>query len=96
MSKGQAIPEQTAHGQKSDQWWGHWSPQDSSLKCSAWKGFKKLWSKKILSPKKNFKKILGLKKNFGLKKNWGPKWILGPKNFSEKYFGSKKNLGSEK
>ena len=31
--------------------------QDSSLKCSAWNGFTKFLSKKILGPKKNFKKI---------------------------------------
>ena len=47
--------------------------QDSSLKCSAWKGFKKIWSKKNFRLKKNFNKFFSLKKNVGLKKIWGPK-----------------------
>ena len=46
-----------------------------SLKCSAWKGFKKFASKKILGPKNIlcqkiiFKKNL-VPKNFGLKKSF--------------------------
>ena len=41
--------------------------QDSSLKSSAWKGFKKRWSKKIFGPKKISTKILSLIKILVLK-----------------------------
>ena len=67
--------------------------QDSSLRCSAWKGFRKVLSRKMLGPKKNFKKkiwvkkrILVRKKKFGLKNFWvrksfGLKMFLVPVKF---------------
>ena len=67
--------------------------QDSSQKCSAWKGLTKLLSKKTLGPKKNFKKEFWSETNLDSKeifekKNWG-KLVLGPKIILEKNCGSK-------
>ena len=60
--------------------------QDSSLRCSAWKGFRKVLSRKMLGPKKNFKKKFGSKKNFVWKKNfsWKKNWVR--KSFGLKMF----------
>ena len=53
--------------------------QDSSQKCSAWKGLTKLLSKKTLGPKKNFKQNFGSEKKFWSEKNLDSKEIFEKK-----------------
>ena len=67
------------------------SPQDLSLKCSAWKGFTPNPQWKSPSPKQ----IMGLKKLLGQKKIWF--WRnFGSKNCASTNFLAKINFGSEK
>ena len=81
---------------------GYIIKQDSSIKCSAWKGFTKFLSKKIFGPKKISNKNFGLKKILVWKKILVQKTILlkrkiwSKKMLVQKKFWSKKILVPKK